>query len=72
MYEIRNFQLELCADVQGGAGESAVQALGLCIEAEEKGEFRDAFPKPLVFYSSRRPHREYWSEIYATNYRFPL
>jgi len=73
VYKIRNFQLELCADVQGGAGESAVQTLRLlCIAAEKKGGFRDTFPKPLVFYSSRRPHREYWSEMYATNYCFPL
>jgi len=66
VHKIRNFQLELCADVHGGAGESAVQTLrsGIAVEKEEGG-FDDTFPEPLVFCSLRRPHREYWSDRYV-------
>jgi len=63
IHEVRNFQLELCADVWGGVGEYAVQSLRQAVAVEEaRRGFDDTFPEPLVFCRPRVFHGEYMLE----------
>jgi len=64
IHKIRKFRLELCADVWGGVGEYAVQALRQAVAVEEAQRgFDDIFPEPLVFCSPRTFRREYRLEV---------
>ena len=57
MRKIRDFRLELCAEVCGGAEEYTMQVLrwAVAVEGEQRG-FDDIFPEPLVFCSPRISH----------------
>ena len=70
--EIRKFRLELCVDVWGGLGEYAIQQLrqAVAVEKVERG-FDDIFPEPLLSYSPRRSHRQYWLEILRAGSSYP-
>ena len=75
MHEIRNFQLELRADVWGGVAEYAVQILrrAVAMEKAEKAqwEFGNIFLEPLVSCRPRVFHREYTSESYTAGFPEP-
>ena len=63
VHEIRNFQLELCADVWGCVAEYAVQVLrGAVAAVRTRREFDERYPEPLVSCRPRIFHHEYLSE----------
>lgn len=72
VHEVRNFRLELCADVWGDVAEYAVEVLRQIVEVgKARRVFNKKSPEPLVSCRPRISHREYLTEVCSANHPYP-